>query len=346
MNYEKFLNQVMEDLGSYLPHHHGPMEIQKVDIEKIGAPSYRGLSIGKEGTALRMTMNLESYYRRVEAGFPYPDIIAGIADKVDQELQKMPSIDPESLSSYSNIRRHLVMELVGTKANRAMLQNVPHKEVEDMSVVYRIKVDIGRDGNATTLVTNRMLNAFGITKEQLHADALESAPAASPATLRRMGDVLGEMIGMESEDLIPSDQSQLYVASTKENYHGAACILYPGFLEMAKKVVGDQFFIIPSSVHECLLFPDNGLMSTSELKAMVTAINADVVQPEEVLTNNVYHYDGDERIFEQAEAYDARQVSGLDEKKPSLLKNLKDLEKACEEKPIPEPRSGKNEMSL
>ena len=83
-------------------------------------------------------------------------------------------------------------------------------------------------------------------------------------------------------------------------------------------------------------------VSLAELKAMVTAINADVVQPEEVLTNNVYHYDGDERIFEQAEAYDARQASGLDEKKPSLLKNLKDLE----EKPAPEPRSGKDEMSL
>ena len=64
-----------------------------------------------------------------------------------------------------------------------------------------------------------------------------------------MGDVLGEMTGMEPEDLIPSDQPQLYVASTKENYHGAACIFYPGFLERTKKVIGDQFFIIPSSVH-------------------------------------------------------------------------------------------------
>ena len=71
MNYEKFLDQVMEDLGSYLPHHHGPMEIRKVDVEKLGAPSYRGLSIRKEGTAVSMTMNLESYYQRFEAGFPY-----------------------------------------------------------------------------------------------------------------------------------------------------------------------------------------------------------------------------------------------------------------------------------
>ena len=346
MNYEVFLDRTAEELTSYLSYHHGPVEIRKVDVEKLGSPSYRGLAIGKEGAAISFTFDPTSFYERLEAGQNYYHVMSDLAAVADRHLNEMPHIDTAMLNSYENIRAHLTMQLVGTQANQAMLRNVPHTEIEDMSVVYRVKIDMGRGEEASTLVTNRMLSAFGITKEQLHADALESAPSVSPATLRVLSDVLGEMIGDMEYTESPPNVPQLYVASTRDSHYGAASVFYPGFLEAAKQVVGDQFFVLPSSLHEMLLYPDNGMMSTAELKAMVTAINADVVQPEEVLTNNVYHYDGDERIFEQADAYDARQASGLDEKKPSLLKNLKDLEKECEEKPAPEPRFSKDEMSL
>ena len=346
MNYETFLDRVTEDLSSYLPYHHGPIEIHKVDVEKIDAPSYRGLSIGKQGSNISVTIPMEAFFEKIQRGQNYVSVVSDLAEKADRQLADMPVIDSGTLSSYDSIRNHLMMELVGTKANREMLRNIPHTEIEDMSAIYRVKVDLGGDREASALVTNRMMNSFGITKEQLHADALMSAPATNPAMLRRMGDVLVEMTGMDPSDMIPSVEPQLFVASTRDSDRGAACILYPGFLEAAKNVVGDQFFILPSSIHEMLLLPDNGAMSTAELKAMVTAINADVVDPDEILTDNVYHYDGDERIFEQAEVYDARQAEIASGKKPSLLQNLKELEKDCAAKPAPEARAGKDEMSL
>ena len=348
MNYEAFLDQVTEDLGSFLPYHHGPVEIHKVDVEKIDAPSYRGLSIGKKGADVSFTLPLEAFFERLQNGQNYYNVVSEIADKADRQLADMPAINAAELSSYDNIRSHLMMELVGTKANQGMLRSVPHTEVEDMSVIYRVKVDLGGDREASAVVTNRMMDAFGITKEQLHTDALENAPLTSPATLRGMADVLGEMMGTDPMNVFPPAEPAFYVASTTDGQRGAACVLYPGFLEAAKKVVGDQFFILPSSVHEMLLLPDNGMMETAELKAMVTAINADIVDPDEVLTDNVYHYDGDERIFEMAETYDKRQAEIASGKKSSLLENLKRLEKESEMRtaPAPKQKSGRDEMSL
>ena len=56
--------------------------------------------------------------------------------------------------------------------NAEMLEKIPHKEIEDMAVVCRLVV--GNDettGLGTILINNDMLQNFGITEEQLFADA-------------------------------------------------------------------------------------------------------------------------------------------------------------------------------
>ena len=65
--------------------------------------------------------------------------------------------------------------------------------------------------------------------------------------------------------------------------------------------------MIPSSIHEILLVPDNGEVQAEGLKEMVQEVNATEVSPEEKLSDNVYHYDSKEHIFELAEKFEARQ---------------------------------------
>lgn len=77
-------------------------------------------------------------------------------------------------------------------------------------------------------------------------------------------------------------------------------------------------------------------MDYSELKSMVEDVNATQVSPEEKLTDNVYHYDSKDHIFELAEKFEARQqaketeVSSEKEEKGSVLKDLKDKQKEVE----------------
>ena len=71
----------------------------------------------------------------------------------------------------------------------------------------------------------------------------------------------------------------------------AAVMFYPDFMDQVAKELGGDIFILPSSVHEVLILPDDGNMNAQELKEMVTSINASEVAPEDRLTDNVYHYD-------------------------------------------------------
>ena len=47
----------------------------------------------------------------------------------------------------------------------------------------------------------------------------------------------------------------MYVLTNEDKLNGAAMILNPEAMEMVREAVGDDFFILPSSIHECLMCP-------------------------------------------------------------------------------------------
>ena len=53
----------------------------------------------------------------------------------------------------------------------------------------------------------------------------------------------------------------------------------------------DDFYVLPSSVHEVILVPDHVAGSEKELRTMVHEVNHTQVEPEEILSESVYHYD-------------------------------------------------------
>ena len=95
-------------------------------------------------------------------------------------------------------------------------------------------------------------------------------------------------------------------------------------MDKAAERVGGDFFILPSSIHEILIVPDNGKM---ELEAMVKEVNATQVAPADKLTDSVYHYDSKEKIFELGEKFverqNEREEAAEKEEKGSVLGELK-----------------------
>ena len=133
----------------------------------------------------------------------------------------------------------------------------------------------------------------------------------------------------------------MLVATTEGAFMGASVIQYPGFMDMAAEKVGGDFFILPSSIHEVLLLPDDGRADHHELAAMVQAINAAEVAPADRLSDNVYHYDKTDRVFELADKTAGRKLAqklekraearDAAEKKPSILSQLGEKKKEAME---------------
>lgn len=240
--------------------------------------------------------------------------------------------------SYEQAKDMLFPELIPQKGNEALLSAHPHDKVEDLAVLYRLDLHSGDGTMMSARVTQGLLDAFGVSAEQMKKDALEHAPQTHPATFRSMEEVMSAMMGMPmpEQDL---GQPKLYVASTESMNRGAGVIAYPDFLQEASEKMGGSFFILPSSIHELLFLRDDGDITRQELASMVRSVNAAEVSPAEQLSNNVYHYDGKDRVFELAEKYEARKTERHTER-PSVLGTLDKAKEAQKDLPV-KAKSGK-----
>lgn len=82
----------------------------------------------------------------------------------------------------------------------------------------------------------------------------------------------------------------LYVAGNDSMANGAAVMLYDGVLEEFSRQVNSDFYIFPSSIHETLFMPALPDSDGCMLPEMVREINAACLNPEDILSDNVYRY--------------------------------------------------------
>lgn len=312
MDFEEFKEQFTEDVKQGLADAGIDAKVSINTVEKMNE-SYEAMTVTPEGSNVGVNVNMEKFFEAYENGTPYEDVVDKAVNVVEGGFANQPTVDVAALTDYDQMKDKLVMEVVSAEANADMLDKVPHQQMEDMAVVYRFELDSNDDGRATILVTNQLIETMGVTPEQLHADAMENAPELKPAVIKGMSEVMAEMMGVSTEDLAmmgmpmdPADE-QMFVASVPDKIHGAGVLAYQDFMDQAAERAGGDFFILPSSIHEVLIVPDNGNMSLSDLEAMVKEVNATQVAPEDKLTDSVYHYDSQAKVFELGEKFVERQ---------------------------------------
>ena len=333
MEYREFMEQIKKDLPERLS---GILEgavVNTTQVDKLQGRSYEGLSIVPEGSMIGLTMDLQPYFQMFNDGMAYENIVEQIADRASGTYADRPAVTAESIGSYEAVKDKLMIQLIGREGNEGMLRTIPHHSIEDMEIVYRLRVQDTEMGLSSALVTNSMLGHYGITAEQLRQDAFASAVSHTPFEIKTMAEVLNELMGAE---IIPQDELPMYVVSNKERIHGAGVIAYPEFMEEAAKRLGGDFYVLPSSIHEVILIPDTPDVSVLELQGIVQYVNVEQVAPEERLSNHIYHYDSKEKLFERADKYENRKLNQEQERESSrfsVLDALRSNQKDCSERP-------------
>ena len=355
MDFEEFRERLMEDLKDSLQDRTGKEYTADANhVKKLQNADYDGIVIRPEGEQVGVNLDAQMLFKAYESGKSYDEVVEQATNIVAEGFENQPSFSVEDFSNYDVMKEKLAIQVVSTERNTEMLEKIPHKEVEDMSMVCRFVVGNNENEMGTVLVTNQMLESYGITGEQLFNDAAKYAPELRPSEIKGMADVLAEMMGVDVSELgetmgMPeSPELPMYVASTHDKMNGAGIIGYPGFMDMASEKVGGDFFLLPSSVHEVLLIPDDRKTDYRNLESMVREVNATQVELKDQLSDNVYHYDSKEKVFELAEKFDARKKERTADKgsqeKSSVLKELASDKKDIADKPkAKEPKTHKRE---
>jgi len=278
----------VEDLKAELAARGVNAEFTTRRVEKLN-DSYDAITVTPVGSIIGVNISVDQALDAYNNGASISSVAERFADVIEKALAEKPDLDLEVLSDYEQLKSKLFVEVVSAEKNVELLQNVPHEIMEDMAVVYRILVDHADSGNSTILITNQMVEQYGISKAQLRADALENAPKIRPAEVKGMSEVMRELAPGMVPEVAPEDE-QMFVASVSDKIRGAGIMAYPGFFESSAEKLGGDFFVLPSSIHEVLLVPDDGQKTAEDLLSMVKEVNATQVAPTDQLTDSVYHY--------------------------------------------------------
>lgn len=271
-------------------------------ISKMNHDDYEALTVRPEGSNIGFNLNLDEFADALENGKSIQEVCDTAVSIVLNAIKNLPDFDLPSLENYEKMKDLLIIELVNTEENREMLENIPHREIEDLSAIYRFRMPIGQDAG-TILINNAMIKNYGITTAQLDADAMAVATKNSPAVVRGIFEMLSgmsEQTGIELGDVDEEtasngDNNMLVITNTQGNM-GASVILQPGILERVSRRMGGSYYILPSSIHEVLAVSGE-VGNADSLRAMVREVNDTQVEPAERLGYNVYRYDAETKCL-------------------------------------------------
>lgn len=286
MEYQIFLSDVKERLLKALPE---GVHLENYKATKNNGEIRRGFVFQKSDEVIFPIIYMEDYYEQYLRGMEMKGVTDGILEWYNRTREiPAPVLEAEYLENYEKMKTRIVYRLINRQKNKMMLEKVPHRKYLDLDIVFYVLFSVEKYSAISMLVTNEHLNLWGITEEEIICMAGKNTPCLLPAEIQDIQDVVTE--------LFPDNQKNegftgfMYVLTNEQRSYGAATILYPGLLELIGSEWKENFYILPSSIHEVLLVPESKSPGIQEMRDAVYNINRTEVSGEEFLSDTVYYY--------------------------------------------------------
>ena len=296
MEYKEFVEYIKMNAG-YIAGEGGNITINHV-IKNNGC-EMDGLVIMEKGKDIAPTIYLDSFYELYTNGENIKNIIRQIEVIYEQNKNNV-TFDVNILKHFDTIKDKIVYKVVNYRSNEKLLEQVPHKRILDLAVVFYCLLDNEYGRSATALIYNNNLKNWNVTIDDVYKAALKNTPDLLHSKISSMAALFekcGVNVDGEEVDLKDSVPSDMYVLTNESKLNGAACILYENVLYDFAQKLGADLYILPSSVHEVILLPKLSMFEKDELVNMVKEVNTEGVAADEVLSDHVYEYNRTERLI-------------------------------------------------
>ncbi len=368
MDYTEFKDFVKSKIKSKLPDSYAACSVEILEVVKNNNLTLDGLLIKSKESNAAPNIYLNRYFRDYEQGVAIEKILDTIADiRIKMDLLK--NFDLSSVTDFDKAKDHIVCRLVNAEKNQGILTEMPFTRIEDLAVTYHVVVGNDESGTSSVSINHTIMEMYDVSVERLHEIALINMERLTPSQFISMHDAISKIMvedimhnnGIskeealeEIESMLPPEDETMYCLSNTSKLYGAAAILVKANLERIAEQIGGNFYVIPSSVHEVLIIPQNVGYSRMELELIVREVNETQVSLEDQLSDHMYEYDAKEcELMRSDRAEQKRSLSEKNkdisnDKKKSLVEALgeKKIEAAVVNRPkdrgriAPEPELG------
>lgn len=297
-------------------------------ITKNNGIILHSIIVTERETNISPNIYLDELYEAYEKGETFRTIMDEVLQIYESSRVK-DNIDMGFFLNYDEMEKKVLYKVISYEKNKELLLQIPYIAIMDLALVFYCFVPRNELENATILIYNNHLQMWNITKERLYKDAINNTEGILPAKILSIEDMMKEIFLKElsakevAEDALSADElsakesgaaaqrmgkdaqiaeqiiksmtecrmnGKMFVLGNNIKLFGAAAMFYRGLLSLAADRLQKNLFILPSSIHEVIIVPDDGEQEAEDLWKMVCEINATQVGPEEVLTDSVYYF--------------------------------------------------------
>lgn len=317
MNFNEFKAEVAEKIIDQLSEVEG-LRAEVKDVLKNNDQRKTGLILtaGKENVA--PVIYLEDFYAELQHGRPFADVLKDIRD-IYREHAHMPVAAEDILNV--DMRDKVFAVLVDKARNAENLENLVYKDVgSGLALTYRVQVtEVMPDGGQGTVgVSKSMAMTRGLDVNTIHEMAIDSL-RRDPIEFRPMEEIMNEFLQGVSANSVEFNENMevnkdevMFVLSNQSRFYGASLFFYPGVKETIEKILGEGYFVLPSSKHELIIIPESRGVSPEELSNMVKEVNESQVDSVDQISDTAYFYDPKIKELMPVAEMDVQKVPEID----------------------------------
>lgn len=296
MDMETFCRELVDCLKEGLD---GDAEISVHKTYKNNDICLHGILISYGNQQCVPSIYVDGYFQKYKMGLMSLGQIACEVIK-ERDVLKYQRIEPLGELTWETVKDKVFCRLVNLKMNQKKLADMPYMEYLDLAVTCRWLHSADEKGVASADVTYEEMEMFGVTKEEMFAQARANTEKLFPVEFKSLLSMIEAIRGKklslkeigieESIDMEAGGRIDMYVLTNTTGINGAGVILYPNVLKrIAEQLTTDTLYLLPSSVHEFMVLPECN--SVADMKELVTEANHCAVAGMDLLSDNVYKYD-------------------------------------------------------
>lgn len=284
MKYELFKNVVRERVMDFMPPLFSDFvptieSVQKVNGRRdalILKPSERG-----ESMALPIVY-LDDMYEIFSIDQDMDELLGFVAGIF---VNYTGSVSREEFDvDFATKKDSVILSIINTESNRELLKDIPHIELLNMSIIFRIIMRWVGDGFDSVILNNSIMKEMGIERKELYDLAVQNSRRIFPPTIEQLQDGV----------CIVSNQGSMF---------GAAVMVFEDFMKEVADQVGDEnFYILPSSIHQFFAISEKNA-DLEELIMMLAEGNSSITKESEMLSNAIYSYSTSRGALSKAASY-------------------------------------------
>ena len=285
MEIKKFGTEMAEELRHILGSEH---IIEYKEIIKNNGIEHHALLIKKKTENIAPTIYIDDYFKAFEKGTAMAGLVKEVLKTFD-ECESKKTFDVSFFQDFSKVCTHLTFKVLNYEKNKKLLSDVPYKRVLDLALVPICMVSNRQLGEGSIVIKNSHIKIWEISFDELWENINEYANQILPIKAENIFDIVK---GIDDSFSMLDFPCEMLVISNKSCTNGASAVFYPGVFEKLGKKYDGDFVILPSSIHETIVFKaPRDKKEIEVLVRMVREVNSTVLSSKDILSENVYYYE-------------------------------------------------------